>query len=180
VPPEPADGEEVSDAEQAARGRAMGAMASVLEVRLREVLREDLSGTYGVRVDSQLSRIPHPEYSLSISFGSDPERAEELIGFVYAELEKLKESGPTAQEIANVKAQMRRSYETSSRENAYWLNRLVSIYQTEGDPTDLDNYLDTVEALTPEAVHEAAMTYIDFQNMVRVTLMPEDAAQRAR
>jgi zinc protease len=177
VPPEPADGDEVSDAEQSARARAMGAMTSILEVRLREVLREDLGGTYGVRVNGQISRIPHPEYSLSISFGSDPERADELIGFVYAEIEKLKESGATAQEVANVQAQMRRSYETSVRENGFWLSRLVSTYQRDGDPNEIDDYLDTVEALTPEAVHEAANAYIDFSNLVRITLMPE-ASQR--
>jgi len=173
VPPE--SDEELSDAEQAARSRAMGAMATILEVRLREVLREDLGGTYGVRVSGRMSRIPHAEYSLSISFGSDPERADELVGFVDAEIEKLKESGPTTQEVANVQAQMRRSFETSSRENGYWLNRLVSAYQNDSDPTEIANYLDTVEALTPEAVHEAAMTYIDFANMVRITLMPESS-----
>jgi zinc protease len=180
VPPGPAEGgDEVSDAEQNARARAMGAVTSILEVRLRNVLREDLGGTYGVRVSGQISRIPNPEYSVSISFGSDPERADELIDFVYAELEKLKESGVTEQEIANVKAQARRSYETNIRENGYWLNRLVRAYQGDGDPSSIDDYMETVEALTPEAVHEAANTYIDFSNMVRITLMPE-GAQRTR
>ncbi len=179
VPPASEDGtEEVSNEEQSGRARAMGAMASILEVRLREVLREDLGGTYGVSVRSSLSRIPHPEYSLSISFGSDPERVEELVGFVFAEIEKLKESGPTEQEVANVKAQMRRSYETNSRENGYWLSRLVSVYQNGGDPNEIDDYLESVDALTAELVHEAANTYIDFDNLVRVTLMPESAQRR--
>ena len=172
VPPDTVG--DVSDDEQASRRRAMGAMATILEVRLREVLREDLGGTYGVRVNGQISRIPHAEYSLSISFGSDPERAEELIGFVYAEIEKFKESGPNAQEVANVKAQRRRSYETNSRENGYWLQRLVSTYQGDGDPSDLNDYLDSLEMITLESVHEAAMTYFDFSNLVRITLMPEE------
>ena len=179
VPPEPVEGDEVSDAEQNARARAMGALTRILEVRLRDVLREDLGGTYGVRVNGQISRIPNPEYSLSISFGSDPERAEELIDFVYAELEKLKESGPTEQEIATVKAQLRRSYETNVRENGYWLNRLVRAYQGDGDPSNIGAYLETVEALTSEVLLEAANRYIDFSNMVRITLMPE-SAQRTR
>ncbi len=171
VPPETADG--VSDDEQASRTRAMGAMTTILEVRLREVLREDLGGTYGVRVSGQISRIPHPEYSLSISFGSDPERVEELVAFVYAEIEKFKESGPTEQEVANVKAQRRRSYETNSRENGYWLRRLVSTYQGDGDPSDLDGYLESLDTITLESVHEAVNTYFDFGNLVRITLMPE-------
>ena len=179
VPPEPDSGsDEVSDEEQSGRARALGAMSSILEVRLREVLREDLGGTYGVSVRGNLTRVPHPEYAVSISFGSDPERAEELVGFVSAEIEKLKESGPTEQEVANIKAQMRRSYETNSRENGYWLSRLVSVYQNEGDPDEVDDYLESVDALTVEAVHEAANTYIDFNNRVRITLMPESAQRQ--
>jgi zinc protease len=178
VPPESTDGDdEVSDREQSGRARALGAMTSILEVRLREVLREDLGGTYGVSVRGNLSRVPHPEYAISISFGSDPERAEELVSFVTAEIEKLKESGPTEQEVANVKAQMRRSFETNSRENGYWLSRLVSVYQGDGDPTEIDDYLESVDALTLDAVHEAANTYIDFSNFIRVTLMPESAGR---
>ena len=171
VPPD--SGGDVSDEEQASRSRGIGAMATILEVRLREVLREDLGGTYGVRVGGQMSRIPHPEYSISISFGSDPERAEELVGFVYAEIERLKESGPTDQEVANVIAQRRRSYETNSRENGYWLQRLVSTYQGDRDPSDLNDYLDRLDAITIDAVHQAAQTYFDFSNRVRITLMPE-------
>ena len=169
----PPDAEDVSEGERAYRSRVMGAMSNVLEVRLREVLREDLGGTYSVGVRSQLQRIPHPEYSVAISFGSDPERADELIGFVYAEIEKLKESGPSEQEIANALAQMRRSYETSSRENGYWLSRLIAVYQNDGDPNEIDDYLESLEAVTIESVHQAAQAYFDFENRVQLTLMPE-------
>ncbi len=173
VPMDSAD--TVADDEQSSSTLAMSAMATILEVRLRETLREDLGGTYGVRVGGRLSRIPHPEYSISISFGSDPERVEELVGSVYREIEELKEAGPTEQEIANVKAQRRRSYETNSRENGYWLQRLVSTYQEDRDPTDLSNYLESLDMISVGSVHEAATSYFDFGNLVRITLMPEEA-----
>ena len=86
---------------------------------------------------------------------------------------------PTEQEIATVKAQLRRSYQTNVRENGYWLNRLVRAYQGDGDPSNIETYLETVEALTSEVVFEAANRYIDFSNRVRITLMPE-RAQRTR
>ncbi len=43
-------------------------MAGFLRIRLREVLREDLGGTYGVSVTPTVTIFPDAEYSLSISF----------------------------------------------------------------------------------------------------------------
>ena len=43
------------DDEQSSSTLAMSAMATILEVRLRETLREDLGGTYGVRVGGRLT-----------------------------------------------------------------------------------------------------------------------------
>jgi len=177
VPPE--DTDEDVDEERVSRLRAVGAMGSILEVRLRELLREDLSGTYGVGVRSSITRIPHREYSISISFGSDPHRADELVGFVLAEIERLKESGPTAQEIANIKAQLTRSFEVNSRENGFWLQRLISTYQEDDpDPAGILDYLGRLDAITEESVWEAANTYFDLANYVRITLLPEEGSQR--
>ena len=157
-----------------ARSRAMAAMASVLEVRLRNVLREDLGGTYGVRVRESINRIPHPEYTVAVDFGSDPERVEELVGFVFAEIERLKESGPTQQEVDNVKEQLRRSFETASTQNSFWLGRLVGTFRDDVDPSDILDYPETLQAITMESVLEAANAYFDTGNYVQVTLLPEE------
>jgi zinc protease len=176
TPPESAT--DSGDEERTAAGRARAAMASILETRLREVLREDLGGTYGVQVRQSGQRIPHPEYAISIAFGSDPGRADELTGFVFAEIERLKESGPTLQEIDIVKAQMRRSFETSTNENGYWLAQLVSTYRDDGDPSDILDYLETLDAITQESVREAANTYFDLDNYVQIVLLPEEGVVR--
>ena len=41
---------------------AIRAMAMVLETRLREILREDLGGTYSVGASASYSKLPDPEY----------------------------------------------------------------------------------------------------------------------
>ncbi len=43
-------------------------------------VREELGGTYSIRVRAANSRfLPDPEYQVSVVFGSDPSRAEELL-----------------------------------------------------------------------------------------------------
>ena len=75
------------------------AVCEILQTRLRKILREDLSGTYGAGVRPQYSKFPYQEYSIVISFGTNPDRVEELIKVVFAEIEKLKAEGPEADEL---------------------------------------------------------------------------------
>ena len=51
---------------------ALNVMVDLLEIRLRDELREELGGTYGVSVSHSTSREPTPTYSIGISFGADP------------------------------------------------------------------------------------------------------------
>ena len=51
----------------------------MLGICLRERVREELGGTYSISVNADDSSLPDPEYLVSIIFGSDPSRAEELL-----------------------------------------------------------------------------------------------------
>lgn len=151
------------------------AMASVLQTRLRDLLREELSGTYGVGVSASHDWRPEESYSVSISFGSAPERVDELVDRVFGEIDSLKGDGPTEQETADVRAQLLRAYETDAQENRWWAAQLAHKYDRGEDPSDLVDYPDSVEALTPAMIREAARRYLDTDSYVRVTLYPEIA-----
>lgn len=149
----------------------LSAMANVLELRLREELREELGGTYSVGVNASASRVPRDEYRVSISFGSDPARADSLVRAVFAQIDTLQATGPRAADLAKVKETLIRSRETSRRENGWWLGQLVQSVR-DGDPPapPLEPVL---AALTVESVRAAARTYLDRVRFVRVTLLPE-------
>ena len=75
------------------------AAGNVLSIRLREILREELGGTYGVSVGYENS-LPLPGY------GADggpvrqrPENVETLTKAVFAEVERLKAQGPSADDV---------------------------------------------------------------------------------
>jgi zinc protease len=73
---------------------------------------------------------------------------------------------------------MRRSFETSTNENGYWLAQLVSTYRDDGDPSEILDYLETLDTITQESVREAANTYFDLDNYVQVVLLPEEGVVR--
>jgi zinc protease len=154
---------------------SLSAMAEVLQTRLREVLREDLGGTYGVNVSAAYLARPTNQYSVSIVFGSDPGRVDELTGEVFREIERLKGAPPAPAEVDSVIESFRRDYELSLQENGFWLSELVNAYDRGKDPRDILGFEESLEKITPEGVRQTAARYFDLDNYVQISLLPEEA-----
>ncbi len=152
---------------------ALSSLGEVLRIRLRERLREELSGTYGVSVRASSSRYPDEEYSVRIGFGSDPERVDELSTVVFAQIDSLQHVGPTPEELDKVREIQRRDRETNLEENGYWLGQLVSYDQLGLDFGDILTYEQLIDDLTAEVVQTAARDHLRQDNYVLVTLYPE-------
>jgi zinc protease len=149
----------------------MRVMAQALELRLRERMREDLGGTYSVGVSGAYEQIPEERYRVTVQFGSDPLRAEELRGVVFEELRKLQAEGPSQEDVDKVVEAERRSHETNIQLNSYWAFQLAGAKGSGQDPRFL---LDTFryDAVTIESIQEDARRYLDEERVVIVTLLP--------
>ena len=155
------------------KNHLIGSLAAVLRMRLREVLREDLGGVYGVGVAGNISIRPRERYNVSVSFGCDPERVEELIAAVRSEIERLQTEGPDQDDIDKVREIQRRGRETALEENRFWAGNL-EFYEVNGiDPREILNYDEMIELVTREAVQEAANTYLVRERSVLGVLKPE-------
>ena len=153
---------------------AITSLASSLRIRLREVLREDMGGTYGVGVSGIGNRYPREEYTFRISFGTAPERLEELTVAVFQQIDSIKTFGPTQDDIDKVKETQRRQRETNLRENGYWLSQLISYERYGLDIRDILTYDELVASLTTETVQKAAELYLRTDNYVQISLYPEE------
>lgn len=154
--------------------RLVSAMGQVLNLKLREVLREDLGGTYGVGVNASQARTPYENYRVAIGFGCDPERVDELINTVFDQIEALKAGAPDASYLTKVREATTRRHETGLKENGTWLSSLQFYDQTGLDPnTILEGAKPFYDQLTPQMIQEAAQRYLDTENYVQVVLFPE-------
>lgn len=153
----------------------MGGLAETLQLRLRERLREDLGGTYGVSVSGGVARDPYPRYSLSVSFGSAPERVDELVAVVFATMDSVRAQGPPQADVDKVREAARRSRETSLRENDFWMGQLMGYDRMEWDVRMIDDEPLTA-GLTVERIRGAARRYLDRSRYVQVSLVPEEGA----
>lgn len=153
------------------------AAVDVLRIRLREELREDLGGVYGVGVYGGLNRFPKGTYSSGIEFGCDPARAEALIQAALKEIERLQEEGPTELNLAKVREQHLREFEVGIKENPFWINNLLFRIQHELPLDELLDFPDKPNQLKPEDVREAARKYFASDNRFIAKLLPEATAE---
>jgi zinc protease len=149
------------------------AAASLLGIRLRDILREELGGTYGVSVSYDNS-LPLPGYgAMVVQFGSDPDNIQKLTGEVMKEVERLKKEGPSADDVKRVQELERRDLETAMKQNAFWVGSLQTVHMLGWDPLSITRRQDRIEKLTPEVLHEMFRKYFPIDRHTVVTLKPE-------
>jgi zinc protease len=149
------------------------AAVDVLQIRLREELREDLGGVYGVGVSGNLNRWPKGTYSSGIQFGCDPARADDLIEVALREIRRLQEDGPSEINLAKIREQHLREFEVGIKENPFWINNLLFRAQ-HGLPLDgLLDFPDKARNLTADAVRDAARRFFAAENRFIARLIPE-------
>lgn len=151
---------------------ALSLMRDILEMRLRDAIREELGATYGVEVGQATDREPEPSYAIMVSFSADPARLDSLTNRIFSEIEKLQSNGVTAEEVAKVKETQRRQWETSMKQNGYWVGQIAG-RDMAGEPvSDVLSFPVRLEKMTAGQIQRASLL-MRKGNYVRVSLVPE-------
>ena len=149
------------------------AATTVVENRLRDILREQLGGTYSVGVGYS-STSPVPGYgTTSVQFGSSPENVEKLQAAVMAELDRLRKEGPTAADVQAVKEGEKNGLQEAMRENSYWQGSLMTMHLLGRDARRIPQRIERAESLNQENIHAAIRKYFPAERHTIVTLLPE-------
>lgn len=151
------------------------AIESALDTKVMERLREGESGVYSPSVSLSYVRKPNPYYTLSVSFSCATDRVEELIEATQEEIEKMKEEGPTADDLKKFVEQEKNQKETQLRSNGYWLNYLENVYSGDTEMEYLENYEKDLESLNIKDLKKAAKKFLETDNFSQLILKPENA-----
>ena len=154
----------------------LSALAELLNIKLRETLRENMGGTYGVSVSPSATRDPYPSYRFTIGFGSAPERLEDLTTAALAQIDSVKRFGTTPEYLNKVKEAGFRAREVALKQNNYWLSQIATFDQSGWNLAEIPEGEKLISALTSDDLKEAAKKYLRTNNYVRVSLYPENFA----
>ncbi len=147
----------------------------MLGIRLRERVREELGGTYSIRVSASSRLLPDPEYQLSIVFGSDPARTDELLAEVLEEVDWLR-AGGEQRYLDTVKELLRTSRQEQLRDNGFWLNQILTANQRGTAFAEITGFDERLEAVTLAQVGAVAQRFLTGDRYVRVVLLPEEGS----
>jgi len=151
---------------------ALSALGEVLTIKLVEQLREEEGGVYGVGARGNMSEIPYDSYSFSISFPCGPENVEKLTEAALAQVEKIRENGPSDEDLAKIKETLRLQRKEQMKENRFWLQQMEKSEVEGREITKDEEYSDMVESLEANDLQEMAKKYLDSNYLLGV-LMPE-------
>jgi zinc protease len=154
---------------------ALDALTELLNIRLREVLREEKGGTYGASAGGSCSNIPYEHYNLSVEFGSSPERVDELVAAVFNVFDEIKAGTVSDSNLTKIREIQLRAHETGLKQNASWLNAMTDADEDHRDQRDYLRYPELVKTLTRETIRDAAKLYLRPEQYARFTLLPEAA-----
>lgn len=148
-------------------------LRNLLDIRLREVVREEKGGTYNVSVNTSMELYPQRSFMVEILFGCQPGREQELTDAIIAEVENLRKNLVNQSYLTKLQESYRRSKETALKTNGYWA-RMAGSAALRGFSTTTIADADTIPSLvTPQAMRQLAQRYLDPSNYVVVFLEPE-------
>jgi zinc protease len=152
---------------------AVTALAEVLELRLRDALREELGATYGVSVSGAVDRLPAPRFTVSLDFGSAPERTEPLTDRIWRIVDSLRAGHVRDDDVQKVREIALREREVQRRQNGFWVGVLVGAADDGTDPADVLGHEAWWRGLTPAQVADAARRFLPRDAYLRFRLLPD-------
>jgi zinc protease len=153
---------------------ALRTITMLVQGQLLDTIRQELGGTYSITATPDAQKVPRPEYTVRIVWTCDPARTEALVARVFEEIERIRGLRLNANQMALVRQNLIRQYELDSRDNRYLLSQISRSYE-DGNAAAVASVIDVpgqIQGLTNNELQQAARTYLDTGNYVRVTLLP--------
>jgi zinc protease len=156
-------------------------LETIVDILMREELREALGGVYAYGASASMDPDPDSLYEVSLYFGSDPGRVEELVDALFALIAGLQNDGPRDDLLEAAQAKYVRQREEQLEQNNYWLN-VLEYYATEED-VELANFVDIevvksrAESVTTADIQAAGQEFLPLDSYILVALYPEDFEQ---
>lgn len=147
----------------------------ILRIKLREALREDKGGVYGVAVNGGSTLEPTPKYTITISFNCDPPRTTELIQAAQDVLNKAREIGAEDKDIQKVSETQRQARIRQLKENRFWMTQLQGSKQYRVNPANMlqEALEERIKSLDAVSIREAMKQYLNEGNKITITMQPE-------
>jgi zinc protease len=148
------------------------AVKDILDIRLRNVIREEKSGTYSISISIDMQPELKDALVCSISFTTAPERVAELVEAVKKEIIRIKKEGVSDQEVSVYKQTVLVSFEKALNYNRYWLDTMVVAHQLQIPMQEMMGIPQMLDQVTKEQV-KAVASKVFGTDILQAELLPQ-------
>jgi zinc protease len=150
-------------------------MISLLRIKMRESMREDKGGVYGVGVRGSTSKYPNEKYNIIVSFNCDPENTDVLIETAMNDIKNAQMNGAEEKDLNKVKETQRQGMVKDLRENRFWNRRIEYFYEhgLDFNTITLEALEKHIEALQSADIKNASNSYFQEGNSIKLVMEPE-------
>ena len=150
------------------------ALQMIAYEKLRENVRENMSGAYVVEIQSYYDYMPEPGIFTFTWMGCNPDRARELNAATFATLDSLKNGLFADKYIESTKTTLHKKYEENIKSNRYWVTNMS---ENISHNLPIDCFLDypaLYDKLNKKAITKTAKQYYVFdKSLLSVYMFPE-------
>jgi zinc protease len=109
-----------------------------------------------------------------LSFDTDTAKAEHLKPIIFKVIEKIKSSGPTAEDLDKVVKNLLKDREQAKPNNSYWMNMLTSYYRFNLNLDKPENYENILKSMTVKDVQKFAKKFFKKTDVVDLVFTPKE------
>lgn len=152
---------------------AMRMLNNVCSIKLTETIREEMGGTYSPSFQLDYDKYPQPEASWLCYYTCDPTTVDKLTKATFEVFDDIIAEGPTDEDLAKVKEQLIKGRQTQMEKNGFWSSTINGSRWYGYEIQTLEEYSQSVNAITKADLQEIAKKYLGHQEYVRASLKPE-------
>lgn len=153
----------------------LSALLEVLNIKIIEKLREDMSGMYGGGMGGSVMMRPYEHYSVSANIPCGPENVDKLSAALLDIIKDAQEKGIEQKDWDKVKETWKKQYHVNLQSNDYWLSSLSNAFINKDDPENILDYEQKINSITVQDLQNAAKKFLTLNNMVKAVMYPENA-----
>jgi zinc protease len=153
----------------------LAALLEVLNIKIIEKLREEMSGIYGGGISGTIAKRPYVHYTITAGLPCGPENVEKLSKAFFDILKDAQEKGVEQKDLDKVKETWKKQYHVNLQSNDWWLTGLSNAWIDQTNAENLLDYEKRVDAIKLEDLQKVAKKFLTLNNMVKAVLYPESS-----
>ncbi len=162
-----------ADWKQVKERRILQLAAQILTSRLHQEIREKRSLTYSIGCMAQPGRVYEGSGVFASYFTADPAKAAEAARLTREMMEKFAEEGPTEDEMATVRKQIKNQLETTLKEPSFWAGVLSDLDYRGTKLSDVKEVMEKMTTYTREEMMKVVKKYVNEKSRIQVIALPK-------